>query len=151
MVGTPQGVCGWLPSGVAPSPPPCGWSTGFMAVPRVCGRTPMCRLRPALPTVTFWWSALPITPTVARHSARTIRISPDGRRSVAMPASRAISWMLAPADRPSEPLRREDVALHAVGVVQQRDVRRAVRVVLDRGDLRRDAVPATLEVHLAVQ
>ena len=39
-----------------------------MAVPRVCGRTPMWRLRPALPTLTFWWSALPMTPTVARHS-----------------------------------------------------------------------------------
>ena len=76
-----------------------------MAVPRVCGRTPMWRLRPALPTVTFWWSALPTTPTVARHSARTIRISPEGRRSVAMSPSLAISWMPAPAERPSWPPR----------------------------------------------
>jgi hypothetical protein len=37
-------------------------------------------LRPALPILTFWWSALPIAPTVARHSTRTIRISPEGRR-----------------------------------------------------------------------
>ena len=50
------------PAVVEPSPPPCGWSTGFMAVPRVCGRTPMWRLRPALPILTFWWSALPIVP-----------------------------------------------------------------------------------------
>ena len=63
-------------------PPPCGWSTGFMAVPRVCGRTPMWRLCPALPTFTFWRSASPIVPTVARHSARTSRISPEGGRSV---------------------------------------------------------------------
>ena len=48
------------------------------------------------------------------------------------------------ADR--QALRREDVALLAVAVVQQRDVRRAVRVVLDRGDLRRHAVLAALEV-----
>src|SRR6185295_4772021 len=47
---------------------------------------------------------------------------------------------------------REDVALLAVGVVEQRDVRRPVRVVLDRGDLRRHAVLAVaLEVDLAVQ
>src|SRR5918998_1757849 len=76
-----------------------------MAVPRVCGRTPMWRLRPALPTVRFWWSELPTTPTVARHSARTTRISPEGRRSVAMPPSLAISWMPTPAERPSWPPR----------------------------------------------
>src|SRR5688500_14401144 len=34
--------------------------------------------------------------------------------------------------------------------MQQRDVRRAVRVVLDRGDLRRDPVLPPLEVDLAV-
>src|SRR5207248_1139759 len=45
---------------------------------------------------------------------------------------------------------REDVALRAVRVVQQRDARRAVRVVLDRGDLRRDAVLLALEVDHAV-
>src|SRR5690606_21269495 len=38
------------------------------------------------------------------------------------------------------PLRRDDVALLAVGVVQQRDARGAVRVVLDVRDLGRDAV-----------
>jgi hypothetical protein len=48
---------------------------------------------------------LPIVPTVARHSARTIRISPEGRRSVAMPASFAMSWMPAPAERPIWPPR----------------------------------------------
>ena len=42
----------------------------------------MWRLRPAFPIFTFWWSVLPIEPTVARHSARTIRISPDGSRNV---------------------------------------------------------------------
>src|SRR4029079_13799457 len=52
------------------------------------------------------------------------------------------------ADR--QAVRREDVALLAVGVVQQRDARRAVRVVLDVRDLRRDAVLIALEVDLAV-
>ena len=47
-------------------------------------------------------------------------------------------------------VRREDVALLAVRVVQQGDARRAVRVVLDRRDLRRDAVLVALEVDVAV-
>src|SRR5581483_4923445 len=42
--------------------------------------------------------------------------------------------------------RGEDVALRAVGVVEQRDPRRPVRVVLDRGDRRRHAVLDALEV-----
>ena len=45
---------------------------------------------------------------------------------------------------------REDVRLRAVGVVEQRDARRPVRVVLDRGDLRRHAVLEALEVDDAV-
>ena len=44
----------------------------------------------------------------------------------------------------------EDVALLAVGVVQQGDVAAAVRVVLDRRDLGRHAVLEALEVDLAV-
>src|SRR3954452_21827264 len=44
----------------------------------------------------------------------------------------------------------EDVALLAVAVVDQRDVGRAVRVVLDRGDPRGDAVLGALEVDLAI-
>ncbi len=59
----------------------------------------MWRLRPALPTLTFWCSALPIVPTVALHSARTRRISPEGRRRVAMSPSLAISCAEAPAER----------------------------------------------------
>ena len=33
-VGTPHGVTGWRPPFDLPSPPPCGWSTGFIAEPR---------------------------------------------------------------------------------------------------------------------
>src|SRR5919204_400273 len=50
----------------------------------------------------------------------------------------------------AQPRRREDVRLRPVGVVQERDPRRPVRVVLDRGDLRRHAVLETLEVDHAV-
>src|SRR5919108_17527 len=38
-----------------------------------------------------------MAPTVARHWVRTMRISPEGRRRVAMPASLAMSWIAAPA------------------------------------------------------
>src|ERR1022692_3455908 len=52
-VGWPQGVTGCRPPEVLPSPPPCGWSTGFIETPRLCGRFPSQRERPALPIVTF--------------------------------------------------------------------------------------------------
>src|SRR3954452_8328000 len=45
-----------------------------------------------------------------------------------------------------DPRRGEDVALGAVGVVEQRDARRTVRVVLDCGHLRGDPVLRALEV-----
>ena len=40
---------------------------------------------------------------VARHSARTIRISEDGRRSVTISPSLATTWMAVPAARPMRP------------------------------------------------
>ena len=46
--------------------------------------------------------------------------------------------------------RREDVALLAVAVVEQRDTGGAVRIVLDRRDLRRNGVLRALEVDDAV-
>src|SRR4026207_248589 len=38
--------CG-LPWPDLPSPPPCGWSTGFIATPRTVGRMPRQRCAPA--------------------------------------------------------------------------------------------------------
>src|SRR3954451_15709201 len=67
LVGKPHGVTGWRPPEVRPSPPPCGWSIGFMATPRVCGRFPSQRLRPALPIEMFIWSGFETAPTVAKH------------------------------------------------------------------------------------
>src|SRR5215213_9784818 len=71
LVGLPQGVTGWRPPEVRPSPPPCGWSTGFITTPRLCGRRPSQRDRPALPICWFWLSGFDTAPIVAMHSART--------------------------------------------------------------------------------
>jgi len=38
LVGTPQGETGWRPPEVRPSPPPWGWSTGFITTPRTVGQ-----------------------------------------------------------------------------------------------------------------
>src|ERR1700738_1826897 len=48
LVGLPHGVTGCRPPEVRPSPPPCGWSTGFMETPRLCGLRPRQRFGPAL-------------------------------------------------------------------------------------------------------
>src|SRR5918996_4756544 len=93
----PHGDVGWRPPEALPSPPPSGWSTGFIATPRTDGRLPFQRLRPALPRATSSCSAFPTEPTVALHVDGTIRISPEGRRSVARRPSLAISCTLAPA------------------------------------------------------
>ena len=68
---------------VRPSPPPCGWSIGFIATPRTEGRQPSQRLRPALPMLMFCLSGFDTAPIVAMHSARTMRTSPEERRSSA--------------------------------------------------------------------
>src|SRR5579862_7984602 len=83
FVGLPHGVTGWRPPLVRPSPPPCGWSMGFIAVPRTCGRLPFHTLRPALPMTSFMWSGFETAPTVAMHSSCTRRTSPELSRSIA--------------------------------------------------------------------
>src|SRR6185369_6240349 len=59
LVGWPHGVTGFLPPEVLPSPPPCGWSTGFIATPRTFGLKPFQRERPAFPSDTFSCSMFP--------------------------------------------------------------------------------------------
>src|SRR5947199_7538876 len=71
LVGLPHGVTGWRPPEVRPSPPPCGWSTGFLATPRVSGRLPIHRVRPALARVWLALSGFDTAPTVAMQSERT--------------------------------------------------------------------------------
>src|SRR5690242_837788 len=53
LVFLPHGVVGWRPPELLPSPPPIGWSTGFIATPRTLGLRPSQRERPALPDDTF--------------------------------------------------------------------------------------------------
>src|SRR5438105_9092303 len=100
---TPVGLHGCRPPAVRPSPPPIGWLTGFIDVPRLCGLRPIQRLRPALPRLMFMWSALPSPPMVARHSELTRRTSPDGRVICAHLRSRAVSVADVPPERHSCP------------------------------------------------
>src|SRR5439155_5267285 len=80
--GLPQGLVGGRPPELFPSPPPSGWSTGFIATPRTRGMRPSQRLLPAFPTDKSSCSACPTSPTVARHSPRTMRISVERSRRV---------------------------------------------------------------------
>src|SRR5205807_3875181 len=96
---TPVGLHGCRPPEVRPSPPPIGWLTGFIEVPRLCGLRPIQRLRPALPRLMFMCSALPMLPMVARHAELTRRTSPDGSVIWAQRPSRALSVALVPALR----------------------------------------------------
>src|SRR5690606_4551004 len=80
--GLPHGDTGGRPPDVRPSPPPSGWSIGFIATPRTFGRRPRQRFAPAFPTLRSSWSRFPTCPIVARHSLRTIRTSLDGSRKV---------------------------------------------------------------------
>src|SRR5207248_8247490 len=82
LVCWPQGETGCgLPWPLLPSPPPCGWSTGFMARPRTVGRMPSQRDLPALPMRTISCSMLPSWPMVARHSTSILRTAPEGSRT----------------------------------------------------------------------
>src|SRR3989344_2533658 len=74
----PHLVFGFLvPRGCLPSPPPYGWSTGFMTVPRTVGLMPKWRERPALPIVIKLCSAFETCPSEAKPSHETLRISPE--------------------------------------------------------------------------
>src|SRR5919107_3355967 len=92
LVGLPHGVTGWRPPEVRPSPPPCGWSTGFLATPRVSGRLPIQRVRPALAKVWLPLSGLDTAPTVAMQSERTYRCSPEFSLTMTIPLSRPTTW-----------------------------------------------------------
>src|SRR3984957_4979278 len=99
LVGLPHGLTGCRPPEVLPSPPPCGWSTGFIVTPRLVGRMPIQRLRPALPIEMFSGSVLPPWPMVAMHSTSTLRVSPEGSLSSAYSPSFATNCACAPAER----------------------------------------------------
>src|SRR3954467_13622898 len=71
----PHGLTGWRPPEVLPSPPPCGWSTGFMATPRTVGRRPLPRIPPALPPLMLGCSGLAASPPGGRLA---VPAPPDG-------------------------------------------------------------------------
>src|SRR3990170_878601 len=88
LVDLPHGVTGWRPPEVRPSPPPCGWSTGFMVTPRLCGRRPSQRERPALPIEVFILSGLDTAPIEPTQRPCTRRCSPEFRRTMTYSPSR---------------------------------------------------------------
>src|SRR5260370_2686314 len=99
----PHGDVGGRPPDVFPSPPPSGWSTGFIATPRTRGRRPNQRVLPAFPTDKSSCSAFDPSPTVARHSPRTIRISVERSLSQTQFPSFATTCTPVPAERASAP------------------------------------------------
>ncbi|KAG4914214.1 hypothetical protein JHK87_051886 [Glycine soja] len=97
-LGKPQGVAGFfLPIGALPSPPPCGWSTGFITTPLTTGRLPSQHLDPALPKFFWFTPTFPTCPTVAEQFLDIKRTSPEGNFNVADFPSFAISFATAPA------------------------------------------------------
>src|SRR5262249_34199000 len=82
LVRKPHGVTGCRPPDVRPSPPPCGWSIGFIDTPRLCGMRPIQRLRPALPIETFMLSGFDTAPMVAMQRPCTSRCSAELSRRI---------------------------------------------------------------------
>ncbi|KAL7594167.1 hypothetical protein Lser_V15G31765 [Lactuca serriola] len=92
------GVVGcFLPIGALPSPPLCGWSTGFITTPLTTGHLPSQRLDPALPKLFWFTPTFPTCPTVAEQFLDIKRTSPEGNFNVADFPSFAISFATAPA------------------------------------------------------
>ncbi|VAI53242.1 unnamed protein product [Triticum turgidum subsp. durum] len=83
--------------GAFPSPPPWGWSTGFITTPLTTGRLPSQHLDPALPKLFWFTPTLPTCPTVAKQFWDTKRTSPDGNLKVADLPSFAMSFATTPA------------------------------------------------------
>ena len=77
LVGLPQGLTDVRPPEVLPSPPPWGWSTGFIATPRTLGRLPSQRDLPALPKVVRIKNSLETIPIVAKQFIDKVLYSPE--------------------------------------------------------------------------
>ena len=76
-----------MPLGCRPSPPPSGWSTGFIALPLTVGLIPSYLDRPAFPKFLNLYSSLDTWPTLAQDSKGTFLISVEGILSKAYPPS----------------------------------------------------------------
>ena len=77
LVYQPQGEHEGRPPEPLPSPPPIGWSTGFIATPRTLGLRPIHLQAPALPSTRCRWRKLLTVPMVAVHLPSTLRTSPE--------------------------------------------------------------------------
>ena len=99
----PQGVTGGRPPEAFPSPPPKGWSTGFIATPRTLGRRPRQRLAPAFPIVWRLCPILPTWPIVAIQVFRTCRTSMEGNLRATYLPSLATTCTPDPAERANCP------------------------------------------------
>ena len=77
FVGLPQGVTEVRPPEVLPSPPPCGWSIGFIATPLTLGLLFNHLERPALPNVVKIENSLETTPIVAKQFIDIVLCSPE--------------------------------------------------------------------------
>lgn len=77
--GAPQGEQLGLPPFVLP---PCGWSTGFMAIPRTLGRMPRQRLYPALAMTLLRFWGLETEPIVARQTIGNNLSSPGKSKCI---------------------------------------------------------------------
>ena len=96
FAGTPFLDLGCPPEAL-PSPPPIGWSTGFIATPLVLGRRPNHLLLPAFPDFCNPCSELDTVPIVAKQVSKTNLLSPLGNFNVAYFPSLATICTLAPA------------------------------------------------------
>ncbi|KAM0048272.1 hypothetical protein Hdeb2414_s0008g00272591 [Helianthus debilis subsp. tardiflorus] len=72
----------FLPIGALPSPPPCGWSTGFITTPFTTGRLPSQRLDLALPKFFWFTPTFPTCPTLAEQFLDIKQASLEGNFNV---------------------------------------------------------------------
>jgi len=108
LVGLPQGVCETLPKDplllLRPSPPPWGWSTGFIATPLTVGLRPNHRLCPAFLSFRSLWLGLETMPIVARHRESIFCTTPEGSCTTVMVEDGSFRiFALVPAARTNFP------------------------------------------------
>ncbi|TYG74600.1 hypothetical protein ES288_D04G194700v1 [Gossypium darwinii] len=79
-----------------PSPPPWGWSIGFVTTPLTTGRLLSHHLDSAIPKIFWFTPTFPTCPTVAEQFLDIKRTSPEGNFNVASFPSFAISFAITP-------------------------------------------------------
>jgi len=99
FVGREYGVTEGRPPFVLPWPPPCGWSTGFIATPRTDGRILNQRLRPAFSIFRKLYSSRPKIPYVAFDKGENNFWLPEGNFNLTyFVEDDCKTWQNVPAD-----------------------------------------------------